>query len=99
MAMSRRIPEYSPRALTNTFVNKLGIRFRSRKHRVGWYRLDGKDTIWILLPKKHGRWSPAVQRDLIEKTRLTPDEFKELVGCSMSESQYADRLREIIGKE
>lgn len=99
MAMSHRTLNYSPRKLISTFENKLGIRFRSGKHLVGWYRLDGKDTIRFLLPKKHGKWSPGVQRDLIAKTRLTPDEFKELVGCSMSESQYADRLREIIGKK
>ena len=95
--MSRRLPDYSPRDLSRTFERKLDIDFREGKHRTGWYRLpDGEALFHVTLPKAHRNWSKPVQRSLLKATRLSPDEFDDLVRCPMTGPQFAERARELF---
>ena len=97
--MSRRLPDYHPRQLSRTFERKLGIDFREGKHRVGWYFLDGRKAFRVTMPNVHENWGPPVQRSLLKATMLPPDEFNNLVSCSMTGPQYEARLRQILARE
>lgn len=91
--MSRRLPDHHPRQLSRTFERKLGIDFREGKHRVGWYWLDGRKAFRVIMPYIHENWGPHVQRSLLKATKLSPDEFSNLVSCSMTGPQFAARAR------
>ena len=95
--MSRRLPDYSPRDLSRAFERKLDIDFRDGKHRTGWYRLpEGESLFHVTLPKAHRNWSKPVQRSLLKTTRLSPDEFDDLVRCPMTGPQFAERARALF---
>ena len=95
--MPRLRRNYSPRQLTNAFENKLGLAFRSAKHRSGTYYLpDGQPLFSVTLPKAHRSWSRGVQRDLLKATQLSPAEFDDLVRCPMTGPQFAERARELF---
>lgn len=97
--MSRRLPDYHPRQLSRTFEHKLEIDFREGKHRVGWYWLDGRKAFRVTMPNIHENWGPPVQRSLLKATKLSPDEFSNLVSCSMTGPQFAARARELFKKD
>lgn len=99
--MSPRLRDYRPRDLTRAFERKLGIQFREGKHRTGWYRLPGTDTglFPVTLPKAHRRWSPSVRHSLFKATRLSPEEYDDLVRCPMTGPQFEARARELFGPE
>ena len=98
--MPPRMPDYRPRDLDRAFEGKLGIDFREGKHRSGWYRLpDGEALFRVTLPKAHRRWSRTVQHSLLRATRLTPDEFDDLVTCPMTGPQFAARARVLFGED
>ena len=95
--MPRLLRNYTARQLTNAFENKLGIAFRSAKHRSGTYYLpDGQPLFSVTLPKAHRNWSRGVQRELLRRTKLTPDEFDDLARCPMTGPQFAARARELF---
>ena len=98
--MPPRMPDYRPRDLGRAFEGKLGIDFREGKHRSGWYCLpDGEALFRVTLPKAHRRWSRKVQHSLLRATRLTPDEFDDLVTCPMTGPQFAARARALFGED
>lgn len=98
--MPRPHRDYGWRELNNAFENKLGIAFRSGKHRSGSYRLpDGDHLFVVTFPQRHRRGvSKGVQRDLLRKTRLSPEEFDDLVRCPMTGPQFEARARELFDR-
>ena len=99
--MPRPRRDYSWRELNNAFENKLGVPFRSGKHRSGSYRLPDGDRLFnVTLPQQHRRGiSRGLQRDLVRKTRLSPDEFDDLVRCPMTGPQFEARARELFAPD
>ena len=94
--MSRRLPDYSPRDLSRAFERKLNIDFREGKHRPVGTGSEGESLFHVTLPKAHRNWSKPVQRDLLRTTRLSPDEFDDLVRCPMTGPQFAKRARALF---
>ena len=78
---------------------KLDVDLGAGKHRAGWYVLDAKRLFRVTIPKAHASWGPGIQKDLLRKTRLSPEEFDDLVRCPMSGPQYAERARELFTEE
>ena len=98
--MPRPRRDYGWRELNNALENKLGIPFRRGKHRSGSYRLpDGEHLFNVTLPHSHRSVSKGVQRDLLRHTRLSPDEFDDLVRCPMTGPQYEARARELFAAD
>lgn len=99
--MPRPRRDYGWRELNNAFGNKLGIPFRTGKHRSGSYLLpDGDHLFHVTLPQQHRRGvSRGIQRDLLRKTRLLPEEFDDLVRCPMTGPQFEARARELFAAE
>ena len=94
--MSRPLRSYTPRQLTRAFENKLGIPFRGDRHRSGWYSLDGRKLFRIVLPKSHRDWGIKTKSNIFEQTKLTRDEFDDLVRCPMTGPQFEARAREVF---
>ena len=90
---------YTPRQLGSACDAKLNISFRGGKHRAGWYVLDGKKLFRVTIPNAHSSWGPPVQKALFRNTRLSAEEFDDLVRCPMSGPQYAERARELFAEE
>ena len=98
--MPRPRRDYRWRELNNALENKLGIAFRRGKHRSGSYRLpDGEHLFNVTLPHAHRSVSKGVQRDLLRNTRLSPDEFDNLVRCPMTGPQYEARARGLFARD
>ena len=93
--------DYRPRDLARAFERKLGVQFREGKHRTGWYRLPegGAGLFFVALPKAHRRWSPTVLHSLFKATRLSPEEFDDLVRCPMTGPQFEARARELFAPD
>lgn len=88
---------YSPRDLTRMCEGKLAIDFRDGDERTGWYYLDGKPLFRVTIPKIHrGDWGRRVQKHVFVQTRLTPDDYDDLVRCPMSASEFVVRVRELF---
>ena len=94
--MSRPLRSYTPRQLTRAFENKLGISFGGGQHRSGWYTLDGRKLFRIVLPKAHRDWGVSTKSNIFQQTKLSPDEFDDLVRCPMTGPQFAARARELF---
>lgn len=85
---------YSPRRVTRTLENKLGVAFEDGSERVGWYEVDGIKRVQFRIPKVHSSWGIGVVADVVRKSRLTKPEFRRLVACPMSGAMYDDILRQ-----
>ena len=84
---------YAPRTIHRALVNKLKIEFNSSGDPVGWYILDGKAQFKIKVSQMHRTWSPGVIRDVMRRIRLNNSEFRDLVNCPMSASDYEALIR------
>lgn len=94
--MSSPLRSYAPRDLTRACENKLAIAFGGNRHRSGWYTLDGKKLFRIIMPKSHRDWGTKTKSNMFKQTRLTRDEFGNLVSCSMTGPHFANRARELF---
>ena len=94
--MSSLLRSYAPRALSRAFETKLGIRLSGSRHRSGWYTLDGRKLFRIIMPKSHRDWGTKTKSNMFKQTRLTRDEFGNLVSCSMTGPHFANRARELF---
>ena len=97
--MPRPLRNYTPRQLTNACENKLAIAFGSGKHRSGWYLLNGRKLFKITIPKAHAEWGPQAKKDFLGKTRLSSEEFDDLIRCSMTGPAFASRAAELFTEE
>lgn len=84
---------YQPREITAALENKLSIRFREGKERVGWYYLEGKKAIRFTIPHIHKSWGPGTINDIARRSRLTKDEFGQLVDCPIDARSYEEIVR------
>ena len=94
--MSPPLRSYTPRDLTRACENKLEISFSGSKHRSGWYRLGQRRLFRIIIPKSHRDWGVKTKAHILRQTKLTPDEFDELVRCPMTGPQFEARAREVF---
>lgn len=83
----------SPRDVTHAIENKLAVPFRDGGERNGWYRLDGKKVHRFTIPHVHNAWGKGTMNDIVRQSALTKDEFKELVACPLSASDYEALIR------
>ena len=97
--MSSRLRSYTPRQLSRAFENKLAIPFRGDRHRSGWYTLGDRKLFRIVMPKSHRDWAIKTKSTMFSATRLSPEEFDDLVRCPMTGPQYEARARELFARD
>lgn len=92
------MPQDNPRRITRALERKLRLDFRSGSERNAWYVLDGRKQLRVTIPRVHGSsFSPEVLRDLRNQLKLNQLEFDNLVTCPMTGSNYANKIRELLG--
>ena len=96
--MSSPLRSYSPRQLSRAFENKLDIPFRGDRHRSGWYTLGDRRLFRIVMPKAHRDWSIKTKASMFGATRLSREEFDDLVRCPMTGPQFEARARELFDR-
>lgn len=84
---------YNPREITSALEQKLAIGFRRGRERVGWYMLDGRKKIRFKIPHVHPNWGKGTINDIIRRSKLTKDEFRELVDCPLDVDRYEELIR------
>jgi hypothetical protein len=94
--MSSPLRSYRPRQLSRAFEAKLDIPFRGDRHRSGWYTLGERKLFRIVMPKTHRDWSIKTKATMFTATRLSPEEFDDLVRCPMTGPQFEARARELF---
>lgn len=69
---------------------------------VYWYSLDGKKTLRIVMPNRHGSSKKPISTGFIKQIRdnlkLSVEELEELVDCPLSPERYMEIIRERLGK-
>lgn len=83
--------------VTRALERKVGLRFRSGRERVAWYVLEDKILFTVHVPKKHRGDLPAgtaagIRNDL----KLTTSQFRQLVACPISGTDYERIIRQKI---
>jgi hypothetical protein len=73
--------------------SKLAIQFRDGKERVGWFMLDGRKEIRFTIPHIHSSWGKGTIGDVRRKSRLSSEQFDDLVRCPLSRDDYEKILR------
>lgn len=87
---------FTYRQVTNAFENKLRLDFRSGSERTAWYELDGAKVLIFSLPKVHrGTVRTGTMKQIVKSSRLTREEFKNLVECPMSGRDYEEKMRRL----
>ena len=85
---------FKPREITNALEGKLSIGFRGGPERVGWYILDGRKEIRFKIPHIHSSWGKGTINDIISRSKLNKDEFRELVDCPIDSARYEELIRQ-----
>jgi hypothetical protein len=88
---------YRPKEVTHALENKLEISFHTGKERNGWYMLDGRKVLRFTIPHEHGTWGKGTMHDIVRKSMLDKDEFRDLVSCPMTSGDYEALIRERKG--
>lgn len=90
---------YKTKIVTDRLEGKLRIAFHDGTERTGWYELGGIKLLRVTIPKQHGHGddslSPKVAKDVINRLRLTRDEFEDLYKCPMSGADYKQKVVEM----
>lgn len=75
--------------------NKLKLKdIRHGRERHGWYFLDEKPMFRVTMPNIHGKTlSPGFLRQCRRSTRLTTQQYANLVRCPMSGKEYEKIIR------
>ena len=81
--------------LTRALEQKVGLDFRAGRERTAWYFLDGKKVTRVTAPKKHkGTVGPGLAEQIRKDLLLTKLEFKALIACPISGSDYERIIRD-----
>jgi hypothetical protein len=81
--------------LLRALQGKVGLDFRTGRERNAWYVLDGKKVLRVTAPKKHRENVRSGTADQIRKNlKLTTPQFKELIDCPISGSDYEQIIRD-----
>ena len=84
-------------AVTRALERKVGLDFRSGKERVAWYVLEGKKRFRVRAPKKHrGDLRPGTAAGIKNDLKLTTTQFRQLVSCPISGTDYERIIRQKI---
>ena len=85
---------YKPREIVRALEGKLSIEFREGPERIGWYILDGRKEIRFKVPHVHSSWGKGTIHDIITRSKLNKDEFRELVDCPIDGTRYEELIRQ-----
>ena len=66
-----------------TCESKLGIDLRRGKELTGWFRLDGKKTARITVPKGRKDIPPKTYKSMALQLKLPVNKFDELLECPL----------------
>ncbi len=56
--------------------------------------IDGSKKIRFTIPKLHKSWGKGTVNDIVRRSKLTRDEFADLVKCPLSGADYEELIRE-----
>ena len=75
-------------------VNKLEIKYKSKKHNHGWFRHRGKPILHVYY--SHGRGDmPGKVGDMFRQSlKLDEEQFKDLRDCPLGREGYINILKE-----
>lgn len=72
---------------------KLGIAFKSGKEYNGWYRINGRKTKRITVPKGRKFVPPNTYSSMARQLGLTSSQFDDMLICTITRVQYDSLLR------
>lgn len=87
---------FSPKDITAALESKLRVDFRNGKERNGWFILDGKKIIRFTIPHVHSTWGKGTVGDVRRKSRLDQQQFKDLVECPLSLTEFEEIQRKLV---
>lgn len=64
----------------------------------GWFYLDGKKQLRVTVPRGHGPLAPGTCNKIKRQLHLTNEEFRALVKCPMTSTDYEKLIREKIAE-
>lgn len=89
---------YKRRTVENALERK-GFRRTERHHSFFHYYTNAGERTRVWTKTSHGRGGADIDRGLVKRMahqcKLTADEFRDLVECPMSRSEYEQLLREM----
>jgi hypothetical protein len=72
---------------------KLKLNVRSTKHRYGWFVFEGKKTLRMHFSHGKGDVPGKVSDKIRSQLRLTQNDFRALINCPLSLSDYIAILK------
>ncbi|GJQ57484.1 MAG: hypothetical protein D8M57_18145 [Candidatus Scalindua sp. AMX11] len=75
--------------------NKLEIEFRKSKEFNGWFKLEGKKTARITIPKGKKPIPPKTYKSMAKQLKLSVNQFDDLLECPLTREGYNEILNNI----
>jgi len=81
--------------IAHAIENKLSIKPRSKNEKNVWYILDDKKVLRITYPHGNGTLPKGTTKSIINQLKLSNIQFKNLIECPMSASDYEKLIRSL----
>lgn len=81
--------------VAHAIENKLSAKPRSKTEKNVWYTLDNKKMFRITYPHGHGTLPKGTAKSIINQLKLSNTQFKDLIACPMSASDYQEIIRKL----
>lgn len=81
--------------IAHAIEKKVAPKPRSKTEKNVWYMLDSKKVLRVTYPHGNGMLPKGTTKSIINQLRLSNDQFKDLVDCPMSASDYEKFIRSL----
>jgi hypothetical protein len=86
---------YNKQEVAHAIETKLRSKPRSKTENNVWYILDGKKVLRVTYPHGRGVLPHGTANNIISQLKLDKSQFKELVKCPLSGSDYEKIIRSL----
>lgn len=84
---------FDKQEIARAVIKKLRIKLRKGKERNGWYFLDGVPVLRVTIPHGSGQITPGTVNSIIHELMLSKEQFRDLIQCALSASEYEETIR------
>lgn len=81
--------------VAHVIEKKLSAKPRSKSEKNVWYILDNKKVLRVTYPHGQGVLAKGTAKSIINQLKLSNNQFKNLVDCPMSATDYESFIRSL----